>query len=245
MTPPDFAVATRRFLQDQITLADSKAAAVSTVSIAVLAYLLRSGAGAAWHRALPAWGWDSLLGLGAVLGLGAGLVGSLAVVLPRVAGGSEGHVYWRAILGHPTPGDYARAVRELDDRELETTLLEDCHRLSGICARKFAVLHRSMWSASVGLLLALLWLALFSDAPPAGGGIAEHPPQLPVIGASAETRIHNVLFGSIPDRIADRAPCSVLMARRYLPEHWSVRLGERFKRFRGRPGWTTSPDEGA
>ena len=75
--------------------------------------------------------------------------------------------------------------------------------------------------------------------------LAEHPPQLLVIGASAESRIHNVLFGSIPDRIADRAPCSVLMARRYLPEHWSVRVGERFKRLRERIGWTTSPDEGA
>ena len=86
-------------------------------------------------------------------------------------------------------------------------------------------------------------------APSVTGGIEarleEHPPQLLVIGASAETRIHNVLFGSIPDRIADRAPCSVLMARRYLPEHWSLHLGERVKRFRERLGWTTSPDEGA
>ena len=77
------------------------------------------------------------------------------------------------------------------------------------------------------------------------GRLEEEPPQLVVIGASAETRIHNVLFGSIPDRVADRASCSVLMARRYLPEHWSVRLGERFKRLRERLGLTTSPEEGA
>ncbi len=75
--------------------------------------------------------------------------------------------------------------------------------------------------------------------------LEEHSPQLLVIGASSESRIHNVLFGSIPDRVADRAPCSVLMVRRYLPEHWSVRLGERIKRLRERLGWTTSPDERA
>lgn len=73
------------------------------------------------------------------------------------------------------------------------------------------------------------------------GWLEEHRPQLLIIGASAESRIRNVLFGSIPDRMADRAQCSVLMVRRYLPEHWSVRLGERLKRLRESVGWTTSP----
>ncbi len=39
------------------------------------------------------------------------------------------------------------------------------------------------------------------------------------IGASHEWRIRNVLFGSIPDIVADYAQCSVLMVRRYLLEH--------------------------
>jgi nucleotide-binding universal stress UspA family protein len=38
-----------------------------------------------------------------------------------------------------------------------------------------------------------------------------------IIGASNEWRIRNVLFGSIPDIVADHALCSVLMVRRYLP----------------------------
>ncbi|MGD1993546.1 MAG: universal stress protein [Anaerolineae bacterium] len=36
-----------------------------------------------------------------------------------------------------------------------------------------------------------------------------------VIGASEEWHIKSLLVGSIPDTIADRAPCSVLMVRRY------------------------------
>ena len=38
-----------------------------------------------------------------------------------------------------------------------------------------------------------------------------------VIGASEEWFLKNLLFGSIPDRVADGAPCSVLMVRKYEP----------------------------
>ena len=74
--------------------------------------------------------------------------------------------------------------------------------------------------------------------------IEEHPPELVVIGASSEFRIRNVLFGSIPDVVADQAPCSVLMVRRYMPEHWIIRAGVRLKRLRDRLGLTSSPEPG-
>jgi APA family basic amino acid/polyamine antiporter len=38
-----------------------------------------------------------------------------------------------------------------------------------------------------------------------------------VIGASEEWFLRNLLFGSIPDRVANRAPCSVLMVRKHEP----------------------------
>ncbi len=44
--------------------------------------------------------------------------------------------------------------------------------------------------------------------------LEEHRNDLLVIGASRESVIRNVLFGSIPDVVADGAPCSVLMVRR-------------------------------
>jgi nucleotide-binding universal stress UspA family protein len=37
------------------------------------------------------------------------------------------------------------------------------------------------------------------------------------IGASEEWFLKNLLFGSIPDRVANDAPCSVLMVRKYEP----------------------------
>ena len=38
-----------------------------------------------------------------------------------------------------------------------------------------------------------------------------------VIGASNEWAVKSLLVGALPDAVADRAPCSVLMVRRYEP----------------------------
>jgi amino acid transporter/nucleotide-binding universal stress UspA family protein len=61
-----------------------------------------------------------------------------------------------------------------------------------------------------------------------------------VIGASGETGLRTVLFGTIPDIVADQAPCSVLLVRRYVPEHWAYKTSERLKRLRERAGFTSS-----
>jgi hypothetical protein len=52
-----------------------------------------------------------------------------------------------------------------------------------------------------------------------------------------------VLFGSIPDVVADQADCSVLMVRRYMPDTLSTKAAERFKRLKEAAGFTTSPEE--
>jgi amino acid transporter/nucleotide-binding universal stress UspA family protein len=65
---------------------------------------------------------------------------------------------------------------------------------------------------------------------------------LVIIGASHESAIRRVLFGTIPDIVADRAACSVLMVRRYLPRHWSITVAEGVKRFKESAGLTTSPE---
>lgn len=63
-----------------------------------------------------------------------------------------------------------------------------------------------------------------------------------IIGASREFGIRNVLIGTIPDIIADRAPCSVLMVRRYVSESWKVKASEGFKRIKENLGFSSSPD---
>jgi amino acid transporter len=64
-----------------------------------------------------------------------------------------------------------------------------------------------------------------------------------IIGASREWTLRQVLFGSIPDVVADRADCSVLMVRRYVPDTLSVRAVEGVKRLKEAVGMTSSPEE--
>lgn len=72
--------------------------------------------------------------------------------------------------------------------------------------------------------------------------LEEHKDDLLIIGASHEWGIRNVLFGTIPDIIADRAPCSVLMVRRYVTEDWKLKAAEGMKRVKEQLGMTSSPE---
>jgi nucleotide-binding universal stress UspA family protein len=50
-----------------------------------------------------------------------------------------------------------------------------------------------------------------------------------VIGASEEWFLRDMLFGSIPDVVAERAPCSVLLVRKHEPSSvsWVRRMARR------------------
>ena len=72
--------------------------------------------------------------------------------------------------------------------------------------------------------------------------LADGSYDLTIIGASREWSVRQVLFGSIPDVIADQADCSVLMVRRYVPDTLRVRAAEGFKRLKESAGFTTSPE---
>ncbi|HBQ60911.1 MAG TPA: universal stress protein [Balneolaceae bacterium] len=72
--------------------------------------------------------------------------------------------------------------------------------------------------------------------------LEEHQDDLLIIGASHEWGIRNVLFGTIPDIIADRAPCSVLMVRRYVNDDWKMKAAESVKRVKEQLGMTSSPE---
>ena len=75
-----------------------------------------------------------------------------------------------------------------------------------------------------------------ASAPAADQADADrkHPYDLIAIGASEEWFLKNRLFGSIPDRVADGASCSVLMVRKHEPSAVSwlrrtlKRVAERF-----------------
>lgn len=65
---------------------------------------------------------------------------------------------------------------------------------------------------------------------------------LVIIGASREWGIRNVLFGTIPDVVADKASCSVLMVRRYVTDDWKMKATVGIKRLKEKLGFTSSPE---
>jgi nucleotide-binding universal stress UspA family protein len=72
--------------------------------------------------------------------------------------------------------------------------------------------------------------------------LQEDPPDLVIIGASQEAGLRTILFGTLPDVIADRAPGSVLLVRRFIPERWTYRLWRHLRRTRDRLGMTSSAE---
>jgi len=96
--------------------------------------------------------------------------------------------------------------------------------LPGIVASKAgpAVLLSFATCGFISVLIALCMAELSTGMPYAGGGYlfavraivyasAEH--DLIVMSASNEWTLRSWLFGSIPDKVANRAPASVLMVR--------------------------------
>jgi nucleotide-binding universal stress UspA family protein len=65
---------------------------------------------------------------------------------------------------------------------------------------------------------------------------------LMIIGASREWTVRQMLFGAIPDVVADQVDHSVLMVRRYAPDTLAVEATEGFKQLKESVGLTTSPD---
>jgi nucleotide-binding universal stress UspA family protein len=72
--------------------------------------------------------------------------------------------------------------------------------------------------------------------------LQDDPPDLVIIGASQEAGLRTILFGTLPDVIADGAPGSVLLVRRYIPQRWTYRLWRHLRRTRDRLGMTSSAE---
>ncbi|MDX1619648.1 MAG: amino acid permease, partial [Nitriliruptorales bacterium] len=134
----------------------------------------------------------------------------------------------RLVRGGGGTVDVLRIVREDVDEEQERASLEEA--VTDLVGPSDALRYRIRRSSEVS---AGIHATLEEDGPY----------DLVVIGASRESRLRNVLFGSIPDIVADEADCSVLMAHRYLPEHWSYKATERLKRL-AQSVRTSSPEEG-
>ncbi|MFQ5657510.1 MAG: Pycsar system effector family protein [Candidatus Methylomirabilales bacterium] len=155
-----FASDVHKSLRESIVFSDQKAALLFTGVLAVLAYLHEKGVTRRWLIDPRNWLLADALAFVAVVGLVIGALCALSVVVPRFRGSVHGLVFWKTIASFPSREEYADRVIKLGASELTQAKLEDCYGLAQICRRKFQAVNLAIWSASIGLLAAVLYLAV-------------------------------------------------------------------------------------
>jgi hypothetical protein len=144
-----------------LVYAEQKSAFLFAAITGVLAYLHSRGATRRWFVGFHQWRLPELLAFLAVFGLVFAGFCVILVVLPRLKGSSTGIVYWKAIASFPSASDYSDRVINSEPGHLDRAKLEHCYELSKICDSKFRFVKVGMWSGSVGLFAAILYIGFF------------------------------------------------------------------------------------
>lgn len=159
-----FATDSHAHLHDNITLADQKAGFLFGTATAILAFLHTTGA---TQRLLNALKGTGPLGLGevlvgvAILGLVAGAIGALFVVIPRApTKRNKGIVAAWAVAHYESPQAYADEVFKNDPAALARAKLEYCWVLARISGRKYRYINFALRCSFVGLVAAVAFLAV-------------------------------------------------------------------------------------
>jgi len=136
---------------------------------------------------------------------------------------------------------YPSAPAETEEVEDQTLLLgETIEEVLGSVPATFALRVVQAESVPEGVLAEAARQGTDAPSPSQGEGWGEGY-DLIVMGASEEWSCQTRLFGSVDDWVADRAPCSVLLCRRYEPVamSWLRRqvkmIGREYERANGHP----------
>lgn len=148
------------YVRGYIALADQKAGVLFMVVAGMLAYLQTQNAARRWMVDPRTWGVLDLLSCVAVVGLLFGSVGALLVVVPRTRSSKGSPVFWGSVAQHRSARDYADTIVRMDGPALVRAKLEHSHELAVICLRKYRALDKAIWCSAVGLIAALVYIAL-------------------------------------------------------------------------------------
>jgi hypothetical protein len=153
---PAWADHTHEYVRHYIALADQKAAFVFTASTAMLAYLYGQGALALWQSGLGEWGLWSVVAGGSTLLLGVAALCAGVAVWPRLAGKTDGLVYWKAVAAHSSADEYYGNVRACSDEDLARERLAHTFELARVCDRKYRWVSGSIRASIIGFGAAVL-----------------------------------------------------------------------------------------
>ncbi len=162
----EFASSQASYITTYIALADTKAAWVFAIPAAAVTYL--AGQPDLWTvLASPGHGWTkALIALTAILLLiSAGF--AFGVIVPRLSGAATGIVYFGAVAQRKSATAYLDDISPLSDADLADARISHNFELSRICARKYRILRKAMWSGLAALAVFLLLIAMLKLGQPA------------------------------------------------------------------------------
>ena len=146
----------RSVLQDNIALFDTKAAAVLAFSGVMVLYSIDAIATFRLEAGPHAWlvtVVTRFLLAAAAAGFLLSAMFALSTVRPRVARGSEGHVFWDAAVYKLPITDYLKAMKGFGPAQARDEKLRHLHLLAGICRNKTRDFSASLYVAEGAFML--------------------------------------------------------------------------------------------
>lgn len=155
----DFAEFLHKYIRENITLADQKAAVIFSIFLFTLLFLL-DPTKHLWpnHK-----GWIGLKGylnhatvifnLATVIFLALAELFAFLAVRPRLGSRSNAPIYWGTISQHVNSSAYIDRIIESSHEALVRAKLEHCYELSTICAEKYTFLKGAIYLAILALLV--------------------------------------------------------------------------------------------
>lgn len=155
-----FAESVHKYILEHIQLADTKAAFMSTVAAALMAFLDRSTDSVNYFLMSPLrWTLRGWLAFFSTLLLTTTIVAALGVVVPRRKGGRQGLIFWEAVADQPTGAAYSQVVMGCNAEDLVREKLDHCYTLAHICRRKYRWLDAAVRIGAAGLVCTMIFLA--------------------------------------------------------------------------------------
>jgi hypothetical protein len=159
-----FASDLHKYLQQNVTWADTKAAFLFAASGGLLAYLNNQGA---TKKIIPHVfdipnTLSNTVGMIAFSAFVVAACAAFATFWPRTGGNAEGIVFWKAIATKFTAADtFADAIFSRSPRALAEEKLHHCWELANVCRRKFKWANVATYAFAAGSIATLLYVAVW------------------------------------------------------------------------------------
>lgn len=157
-SPHEFATFVHEYTRELIQFADQKAAALLTLSGAMLGILDSKKYVLPISDAFSVHWLVGLIQVTTCISLCVSVTSSLLTVLPRVGKSPDGVIYFKSVAAHKSRQAYSISVTSKRADELVLEVLHHNHSLAKICSQKYLFLTIASYSGAVGLALGLLLL---------------------------------------------------------------------------------------